>query len=91
MKTSRRNLNIILALFALLPLAVDGKPKGDTGKEKYLVYVGTYTKPPEGSGKGIYGYRYDSASGQLMSTGLAAQPLTLHSSPSIPIVPFCTQ
>ena len=73
MKTSRRNLNIILALFALLPLAVDGKPKNDTGKEKYLVYVGTYTKQPEGSGKGIYGYHYDSASGQLVSIGLAAE------------------
>src|SRR5260370_7942188 len=73
MKTSRRNLNIILALLALLPLAVDGKPKNDRGKEKYLVYVGTYTKQPEGSGNGIYGYHYDSASGQLISTGLAAE------------------
>src|SRR5258708_12386076 len=73
MKTSRRNLNIILALFALLPLAVDGKPKDDPGTGKYLVYVGTYTKQPEGSGKGIYAYHYDSASGQLMSIGLAAE------------------
>jgi 6-phosphogluconolactonase len=73
MKTRRRNLNIILALFTLLPLAVDGKPKDDTGKEKYLVYVGTDTKQPEGSGKGIYGYHYDSASGQLVATGLAAE------------------
>src|SRR5260370_10978675 len=70
MKTGRRNLNIILALYTLLPLAVDGKPKDDAG---YLVYVGTYTKPPEGSGKGIYGYHYDPASGQLMSTGLVAE------------------
>src|ERR1700738_2172314 len=73
MKTNRRNLKIILALFALLPLAVDGKPKADTGKEKYLVYVGTYTKQPEGSGKGIYGYHHDSASGQLTAIGLAAE------------------
>jgi len=72
MKTSRCNLHMILALFALLPLAVDGKPKDDTGKEKYLVYVGTDTKP-EGSGKGIYGYHYDSASGKLVSIGLAAE------------------
>jgi 6-phosphogluconolactonase len=73
MKTSRRNLNIILALFALLPLAADGRPSDETGKGKYLVYVGTYTKPPEGSANGIYAYRYDAASGQVTSIGLAAE------------------
>lgn len=39
---------------------------------KYLMYVGTYTE--EGSqSKGIYAYRFDSATGQLAPLGLAAQ------------------
>src|SRR5258708_29730727 len=37
---------------------------------KYLLYVGTYTK---GDSKGIYAYRYDAASGELTSLGLAAE------------------
>src|SRR6266404_4368008 len=37
---------------------------------KYLLYVGTYTK---GESKGIYAYRYDAASGELTSLGLAAE------------------
>src|SRR5437773_8849808 len=36
----------------------------------YLLYVGTYTK---GESKGIYAYRYDAASGELKSLGLAAE------------------
>jgi len=42
---------------------------------KYLVYVGTYT---EGSakGKGIYAYRFDSATGNLTSLGLAAETVS---------------
>jgi 6-phosphogluconolactonase len=36
----------------------------------YFVYVGTYTGPKS---KGIYGYRYDPATGQFTSTGLAAE------------------
>ncbi len=41
----------------------------------YLVYVGTYTasgSKPTGS-KGIYGYRFDSASGEIESLGLVAE------------------
>ncbi len=42
---------------------------------KYLIYIGTYTsddgKPT--TSKGIYAYRYDSASGQIISLGLAAE------------------
>jgi 6-phosphogluconolactonase len=38
--------------------------------DQYLVYVGTYTG--HGS-QGIYGYRFDAATGQLISLGLAGQ------------------
>ena len=39
-------------------------------KGKYLVYVGTYT---ETKSKGIYAYRFNPATGQLSSLGLAAE------------------
>jgi 6-phosphogluconolactonase len=39
---------------------------------KYLVYIGTYTDQAS-AGRGIYAYRYDSASGQFVSLGVAAQ------------------
>jgi len=39
-------------------------------KSKYLVYVGTYT---EKGSKGIYAYRFDPATDQLTSLGLAAE------------------
>src|SRR6266481_7816655 len=38
--------------------------------KSYILFVGTYTK---GASKGIYAYRYDSASGQLTPIGLAAE------------------
>jgi 6-phosphogluconolactonase len=45
-----------------------------TGKtmpaKAYFVYVGTYTGPKS---KGIYGFRYDPATGQFTPTGLAAE------------------
>jgi 6-phosphogluconolactonase len=37
---------------------------------EYLMYVGTYTR---GESKGIYAYRFDSATGKLTSLGLAAE------------------
>jgi len=40
---------------------------------KYLVYVGTYTKDEGSKSKGIYAYRYDAATAQLTSLGLAAE------------------
>ena len=45
-----------------------GKHAAATGR--YLVYVGTYTGPHS---KGIYGYRFDSASGKFTSLGVAAE------------------
>jgi len=41
-----------------------------TSKQTYLVYVGTYT---DGQSKGIYAYRFNAATGQLASLGLAAE------------------
>ena len=38
--------------------------------DKYLVYVGTYT---DHESQGIYGFRFDAATGQLISLGLAGQ------------------
>ena len=41
-----------------------------TSKGNYLVYVGTYT---DHQSKGIYAYRFNAATGQLTSLGLAAE------------------
>jgi len=41
---------------------------------KYLMYVGTYTEQGSES-KGIYAYRFDSATGQLVPIGLAAKTI----------------
>ncbi len=40
------------------------------GSHDYFVYVGTYTR---GDSKGIYLYRFDEATGQMTSLGLAAE------------------
>jgi 6-phosphogluconolactonase len=59
----------------LLPLLFSGiataqaNPAAAAGKN-YLLYVGTYTK---GESKGIYVFRYSSASGETMPLGLAAE------------------
>ena len=60
----------ITALVTLLLLGFRaGAAAPPTGK--YLVYIGTYTE--EGSrSKGIYAYRFDSATSELKSIGLAA-------------------
>jgi 6-phosphogluconolactonase len=62
--------------------SAQARTKGGKDKDKDLVYVGTYTG--HGS-KGIYGYRFDAATGQLTSLGLAAeseQPAFLAADPS---------
>src|ERR1022692_483778 len=41
-----------------------------SASDKYLLYVGTYT---DHGSQGIYAYRFDAATGQLISLGLAAQ------------------
>ena len=71
MTSTQRPIRSTLRLTAFLLLAVCAVAAA--GKEhQYLMYVGTYTE--EGStSKGIYAYRFDSATGQLTSIGLAAQ------------------
>jgi len=58
----------VLPFFALAPLA-RGASKG---AGDYLVYVGTYTKNHNGS-KGIYVYRFSTATGKLTPMGLAGE------------------
>src|SRR5579864_2163515 len=56
-----------LALFFSLNASAAEPQKG-----KYLFYVGTYTQDGSTS-KGIYAYRFDAATGQSTSLGLAAE------------------
>src|SRR5947207_9074551 len=55
------------SLVAVLFFLGNGSFASDKG---YVLFVGTYTK---GASKGIYAYRYEAASGQLTSLGLAAE------------------
>jgi len=59
-------LTLILALCAL-SLVVNAR---EAARRKYLFYVGTYT---DHGSKGIYAYRFDSATGESTSLGLAAE------------------
>jgi 6-phosphogluconolactonase len=56
-----------LALFVSLSASAAAPQKG-----KYLLYVGTYTQDGSTS-KGIYAYRYDAATQEVTSLGLAAE------------------
>jgi 6-phosphogluconolactonase len=73
MKTTRHLLaatvSALIVLTGTAPFA-QGAPAAHKGK--YLVYVGTYTEKGSKS-KGIYAYRYDAATGQIASLGLAAE------------------
>ena len=71
MKTIQCFCLVLAALSApfLLTLYAQGTETAAT-KSKYLVYIGTYT---EKKSKGIYAYRFDPATGQLSSLGLAAE------------------
>ena len=57
---------LIATLLGALPLGV----RSAENARKYLVYVGTYTNT---GSKGIYAYRFDSATGTSESLGLAAE------------------
>jgi 6-phosphogluconolactonase len=60
-----------LVVFSLLSIACLAAP---ARHEKYFVYVGTYTN--EGSeSKGIYVYRFDSATARVVTVGLAAEAI----------------
>jgi 6-phosphogluconolactonase len=73
MKITRRAFAILLALSAPLFIAsaAQSPHKGTAKKSHYLAYVGTYTTKK--ASKGIYVYRFDAATGQLTSVGLAAE------------------
>ena len=60
-----RVVTVVLMITSTIALA-------QSSKGKYLFYVGTYTQ--EGSkSKGIYAYRYDAATQEITSLGLAAE------------------
>jgi 6-phosphogluconolactonase len=64
---SLRYIALLVVTFLFTTLAAFAAEAG-----KYLFYVGTYTE--EGSkSKGIYAYRYDAATGDVTSLGLAAE------------------
>jgi 6-phosphogluconolactonase len=59
-------LPVVLALCAL---SIPGNAR-EAARQKYLFYVGTYT---DHGSKGIYAYRFDSATGESTPLGLAAE------------------
>lgn len=61
----RRCLQSFLVLTLVTMSAAQGSPKN-----KYLLFVGTYT---EKESKGIYAYRFDAASSEFTSLGVAAE------------------
>jgi 6-phosphogluconolactonase len=71
METMARFSVLFTALVAFLPLTAwaAGAEKA-AAQTEFLVYVGTYTGPKS---KGIYAYRFDAATGGLVSLGLAAE------------------
>ena len=70
MTKSRHSLRYIAVLVAIFLLTSLAAATAQTGK--YLFYVGTYTEEG-GKSKGIYAYRYDSATGEITPLGLAAE------------------
>lgn len=71
MRFLRRSITLwLLALvLALCALSVVGNALHAAG-QKYIFYVGTYT---DHGSKGIYAYRFDSATGESTSLGLGAE------------------
>src|SRR6266436_3077980 len=71
-KSMRRILLSIAPFLFLLPAVCAGAPAKHHAK--YFVYVGTYTE--EGSeSKGIYAYRFDVDTAQVVPIGLAAETI----------------
>lgn len=70
-----RYLSPGVLLLTTLLVGIQAAPAAPAGaKGKYFVYVGTYTG--EGSkSKGIYAYRYDSATSELSPIGLVAETI----------------
>jgi 6-phosphogluconolactonase len=72
MKITRRVFAILLVLSApLLLLSSARAAKNAAAKGQYLAYVGTYTTKT--NSKGIYVFRFDTATGKLSAIGIAAE------------------
>jgi len=71
MKTTQQSLRTIALLLALLLMSVCAGAAAPV-EHTYLMYVGTYTEDGSKS-KGIYAYRYDPATAEITSAGLAAE------------------
>jgi 6-phosphogluconolactonase len=72
MKITRRFIAFLIGLAAPLLLFSSAKTSGRAAaKSQYLAYVGTYTTKT--SSKGIYAFRFDTATGQLSGIGVAAE------------------
>jgi 6-phosphogluconolactonase len=70
---TRSHLSCVFVSFCLLALFVSlSASAAELQKGKYLFYVGTYTQDGSTS-KGIYAYRYDAATQEIASLGLAAE------------------
>jgi 6-phosphogluconolactonase len=71
MKTMKRFATLLMTAFAVLcPCATPGAAQGSSTTGDWVVYVGTYTRGPS---KGIYAYRFQSATGKLTPIGLAGE------------------
>jgi 6-phosphogluconolactonase len=70
MKMTRRFFASLLIIVAPLLLSV-GRTSGDNSKAtQYFAFIGTYTAKTDS--KGIYSFRFDSSTGRLTATALAA-------------------
>ena len=70
-----RPLSTIISLLALLFVVIGvAAATSAKHKEKYFVYIGTYTQEGSAS-KGIYAYRFDSATARLTPIGLVAETI----------------
>jgi 6-phosphogluconolactonase len=72
MKTTRQ-ISRGMAAFLIFALSVLCAEAAPASHKNYFVYVGTYTAEAGSASKGIYGYRFDSDTGELASLGLAAE------------------
>src|ERR1700730_19058433 len=70
MTFSRRLCLQWIFLLILSLVAVTMSATKDSPKDKYLLFVGTYTQKES---KGIYAYRFDAASSELTPLGVAAE------------------
>lgn len=67
MKKTLISLSLAIGALALLALAPQGASAAAKSAKSYFLYVGSYTRV---TGKGIYGYRYDPATGDFAPLGL---------------------